>query len=72
MSSGGEATVNVTITKGDGTYVCVCVFKLGTQAHIHLVSWNCFGLHASMCMSALEGINNQWRDMVWYILCVIG
>ena len=43
------------------------------QAHA-LVSWNCFGSCISMCVcvSALEAINNQWHDMVWYRPCTIG
>ena len=48
--------------------------------HAHLVSWNRFCLCIGMCVcvcvfvwvSALEGINNHWCDMVWYRLGVIG
>ena len=32
----------------------------------------CVCVYVSVCVSAPEGINNQWRDMVWYRPCVIG
>ena len=38
-------------------YVCVCV---------------CLSVCLFVCLSAPKGINNQWRDMLWYMPCTIG